>query len=494
VRRPLKRVGIVALAAVSAAVVLSGAGTGASTASCTKTLASGGNLAEFLGTLQAGDVGCISGTYTDTSGGIVFRNAGTPSARVTLRSADPANKATITTQYIEWTASATYTGLEGVNIRLGGTLRQNGVQMHAHGAELRDCDVTVQAGTSQDRIGVSLGWSYKANDIKVIGNRIYGFGVPGSGLNHDIYDNWTEGAEIANNYIYDAGGFGLQLWTSAENGNIDHNTFYNNGRGQIVIGGDMSHNAPSSGNDVHHNILVNPADRPQVVIFWGSWNGSNGGTGNRVHDNIYWGSGEFRQDYPSPYSIAYTNNQAADPQFKNAEARDLTPTNPAAAGYGVPQSVTSPPPPVDDVQQLPAPAAPSPAAVPTPTAQPSPTAAPTTTPPAATPLAPAKVWAFKSTGFLGGLARLRVATEAKAKYSSFVVTVQSKRGTIKTIVAPTRNRGLIQEVKWQVPTGFTRQSLRFCVVGKGNLDLVSAKSCSTLALKNRPAQLRPTRR
>jgi hypothetical protein len=139
--------------------------------------------------------------------------------------------------------------------------------------------------------------------------------------------------------------------------------------------------------------------------------------------------------------------------------------------------------------------APSPAPVPTPPAQP-PTAAarpPAPATPPATPLAPAKVWAFISSGFLGGLARLRVASEAKAKYSSFAVTVQSKRATIKTLVAPIRNRGLIQEVKWHVPAGVAPQSLRFCVVGKGTPDLVSAKSCSTLALKNRPSHLRLTK-
>jgi hypothetical protein len=104
------------------------------------------------------------------------------------------------------------------------------------------------------------------------------------------------------------------------------------------------------------------------------------------------------------------------------------------------------------------------------------------------------VWAFKSFGTIGGVAGLRVATEAKAKYTSFTVTIQGKRGPIAKLVSHVATRGLIQEVGWRVPRAIAPQTLRFRVVGQSATGSTSAPSWANLRLtKPRPSSSKTTR-
>jgi hypothetical protein len=93
---------------------------------------------------------------------------------------------------------------------------------------------------------------------------------------------------------------------------------------------------------------------------------------------------------------------------------------------------------------------------------------------------PAPVWAFKSTGRVGGVARLRVATEVGAEYSRFLITVTGKNGTVATIKAPVLERGPVQFVAWRVPKTVKPGTLRFSVQGIGTTK--SAKVYAPLVL------------
>ena len=94
---------------------------------------------------------------------------------------------------------------------------------------------------------------------------------------------------------------------------------------------------------------------------------------------------------------------------------------------------------------------------------------------------PAPVWAFKSTGRVGDVARLRVATEVGAKYSRYVITVMGKNGTVATIKAPVLKRGPVQFVLWRVPKTVKPGTLRFSVQGIG-ATTTSAKVYAPLVL------------
>ena len=93
------------------------------------------------------------------------------------------------------------------------------------------------------------------------------------------------------------------------------------------------------------------------------------------------------------------------------------------------------------------------------------------------------MWAFKSRAPIGGVARIRVATEIGAKYSRFVVKVMDKRRTLATITAPIRTRGLVQELSWRVPKTLKAGTLRFSVQARGATN--SATAYAPLVLKTR---------
>jgi hypothetical protein len=123
------------------------------------------------------------------------------------------------------------------------------------------------------------------------------------------------------------------------------------------------------------------------------------------------------------------------------------------------------------------PAAVAPASSPSP-AQP----AATVTPSRATSSAVQKVSAFHSTRTKNGIARLRVATEAKSAYTAFTITLNAKGARPVTLFAPVRSPGPIQTISWHRPmkSGFDPTS--FCVVGRTASGASSAKACSTVSL------------
>jgi hypothetical protein len=170
-----------------------------------------------------------------------------------------------------------------------------------------------------------------------------------------------------------------------------------------------------------------------------------------------------------------------DPRSFTIIERPTPPPPPPAPEPAPPAPAPAPaptPPPTPTPAPVPAPPtpAPAPAPVPAPGPQPIPPPAPTTPTPS-----PAKVWAFKSQGTVGGVARIRVATEVGARYGRFVVKVMEKRRTLVTITAPVRRRGLAQEISWRVPKTLKASTLRYSVQALGATK--SAKAYAQLVLK-----------
>jgi hypothetical protein len=155
------------------------------------------------------------------------------------------------------------------------------------------------------------------------------------------------------------------------------------------------------------------------------------------------------------------------------------PTPPPAPSPPPPPSRPPAPAPTPQPAPPPTPAQPAPLPVPQPPAQPT---SPAATPPSAPALA--KIWAFKSSGTVGGMAKIRVAIEVKSRYRQYNIRVVGKRGTIATITRPVRTPGLVQQIDWRVPRKLKPQSARFCVVGyPSDVVGVSAGVCAPLVLK-----------
>jgi hypothetical protein len=100
--------------------------------------------------------------------------------------------------------------------------------------------------------------------------------------------------------------------------------------------------------------------------------------------------------------------------------------------------------------------------------------------PTPAPLPTAKVWAYKSFGTPGRVAKLRLRTEASATYWRFVVRVHDKRGTLATLRVPVRSPGSMQFVAWRVPKSLKHTPLRFSVQAVGASS--SAKASASLVI------------
>jgi hypothetical protein len=96
------------------------------------------------------------------------------------------------------------------------------------------------------------------------------------------------------------------------------------------------------------------------------------------------------------------------------------------------------------------------------------------------------VTAFRSSGVIGGIARLRVATDTGSKYTRYAITVTNKKGkTVAKLERPVVHPGRVQTIAWRVPAGLRAQTLRYSVVAYGPDGLSSAKASALLQIKAR---------
>jgi hypothetical protein len=96
--------------------------------------------------------------------------------------------------------------------------------------------------------------------------------------------------------------------------------------------------------------------------------------------------------------------------------------------------------------------------------------------------------AFKSTGVVGGLARIRVATEINSPFRFLEIRIKQSKGNPVRFTRRVASRGFVQTVTWRVPVGTKATTLGYCVVGyTGVSGERRAEACSTLTLKKQPA-------
>jgi hypothetical protein len=113
----------------------------------------------------------------------------------------------------------------------------------------------------------------------------------------------------------------------------------------VIVAGDHSQSdTPSSNNVIYGNIFSNPVSGTNVVIFWGNYPTWSPGTGNVVHDNLYWnGVLDPGSAYGTKSGVSYIGNVSADPQYVNRAAKDFTPSAGSPPGYGAYAEAASPP-------------------------------------------------------------------------------------------------------------------------------------------------------
>lgn len=292
---------------------------------------------KLLSSLTAGKTGCLKGgTYVQD---VTFTVGGTSdTSRVTLTTAPGYPQATIN-GYIYQPPTSNYVTVKNLHVLGRSAAGGNLMQMFGDHARVTDCDI--DGNNLNIAGGVSLGFQRRVVGAEIDNNRIHNFGAASSIYYHGIYVAFSDGADIHDNTIYDnIGGYGITFWPSGSGSHVHHNTFDGNG-GSIQIAGQKDpKGGPSSNNEFDHNILSNPVRSPNynTQIFWGSFSSdqTNAGTGNTVHDNIYWnGQLDPGSAYGAKAGVTYTANTLADPQYENRAAKDFAlKAGSPAAGYG----------------------------------------------------------------------------------------------------------------------------------------------------------------
>lgn len=232
-------------------------------------------LERLVESLRAGDVGCLrSGTY---GGGSVYFD--TPNGQ--LRSY-PGELATITA-FMEVRPDAVGAHIHHLRFDASHHSNNTGVKLQADHTVFSDNELT-KGGQ-----GVCLlAGSYNpAQDIVIERNHIHDCGPSSSKLEHQIYLNHTRGAIVRWNILNgNAGGWGVHLYTDADDSVIEHNIIDGN-HGGVIFAGDGGET--SDRNVVRNNAITYSSPRWNIE---GSWSDDAPGAGNGADHNCVYSDGE----------------------------------------------------------------------------------------------------------------------------------------------------------------------------------------------------------
>ncbi len=300
---------LAALAIACLALLASGSSHAAAESACTEIAAPNGSdqaegteeepfrsLERLVEALDPGDVGCLrAGTY---GGDSVYFEA--PGAE--LRSY-PGEVATITA-FMEVTPEAA--GAHIHHLRFDASQHDNdvGIKLQADRTQFTDNELT-KGGNG---ICLLAGTYHPAAGIVIERNRIYDCGPASSKFMHQIYLQSTRGAIVRWNILTgNAGGWGVHLYSNADNTLIAHNIIDGNHGGVIFAGADGD---TSDGNVVRNNAITFSQQRWNIE---GSWSGEPAGTANRAQHNCVYSAGE-----DAPAGIADEEGFSASLNFVSA--------------------------------------------------------------------------------------------------------------------------------------------------------------------------------
>ncbi|HEY5294077.1 MAG TPA: right-handed parallel beta-helix repeat-containing protein [Gaiellaceae bacterium] len=280
----------------------------------------------LVSSLRPGATGCfLGGRYVQD---VTIRHGGTDTAPITIRSA-PGDSAVL--QGRLWIADSanwvvvTHLQLDGRNDNLlpsptidgdHVTFSYDSVTNNKMGG-LHDGDgICFDLGDSTGHYGYAYG-------TRIVHDRIHDCGTSDN-HNHGIYVAGSYNAVITDNWIYDNGDRGIQLYPDAHNTLIERNIIAGNGEG-VIFSGDETH--ASSGNILIHNVIVGSTIRHNVEYWWPGPVGTN----NVVKENCIYGGHTGNILQPSiGYSIV--GNLIVAPKFvAGAQLTGIKPKTACAA-------------------------------------------------------------------------------------------------------------------------------------------------------------------
>jgi hypothetical protein len=228
----------------------------------------------LVDSLQAGETGCLrAGTYDGSDLRMDEPNS-------TLRSY-PGEKVTVKA-FLEVYPEATRATVTGLRFDETHNGKDTGVKLQADGSRFVGNELT-KGGDGICLIAAS--W-HAARDVVIERNHIYDCGTGGSKYDHQLYLEHTRNAVVRWNILNgNHGGWGVHLYTDADDTLIEHNVIDGNTGGVVFAGegGDTS-----DGNVVRNNAITYNGPRWNVEA---SWSGGPRGRGNRAYGNCVYSTG-----------------------------------------------------------------------------------------------------------------------------------------------------------------------------------------------------------
>jgi parallel beta-helix repeat protein len=266
--------------------------------------------------LAPGQTGCLLKGVFDED--INIARGGASGARLTLTTAPGARA--VFCGSIEVRDSANYVTIARLRIDGSCNSGENTLQIWGDSVTVRGNDVTNRRRAlscifiGHHDFGLAYGTVVDRNRIHQCGRD--------TRYDHGIYAAASRNLRITNNYIYDSGGWGIQLYQDAQGTLIERNVVDGSIESGLVIAGDDSY--ASSHAEVALNIFTRNR-RHGVDESWGSLVG----TKNFVEHNCFWGnkSGDFDKDFRGyvQRKNIHANPRYVDPLHGNFRLKPKSP-------------------------------------------------------------------------------------------------------------------------------------------------------------------------
>jgi hypothetical protein len=266
------------------------------------------SLQKLTSSLEAGQTACLrSGSY---GGEQVWLDK----PDTTLKSY-PGERATITA-FLEVDPDAARAHVQGLRFDAANNGNDAGVKLQADDTVFSDNELT-KGGHGICLVAASYN---PAQRVVIERNRIYDCGPSDSKWDHDIYLVHSRGAIVRWNVLSgNSGGWGVHLYTDADNTVIEHNVIDGN-KGGVIFAGDGGQT--SDGNVVRYNAITFSGPRYNVES---SWSGGPSGHDNLAeHNCLYSPAGDgvgtedgfAARDNTNLGGSPYVDREAGDFHFK----------------------------------------------------------------------------------------------------------------------------------------------------------------------------------